>query len=366
MLHRLLAIAASPAHLLNRVLAGPLGRIGLSRVPGSLVAGLGVGLLAISTGSATLAAAEARPEPQRSSVAAVADGRIRSSLWIVFEAELVDGPHRADMEVSAGGGESRLVERVHYLVADPTEPEKAVIVRFAAPIAQLDAASGPVSLDGTITEDPFNMRDLIAGWGIAERHPDLEFSDSRLIAYAFATPFVEPSWVGTALLTVVAGVLLLGAFVPQPVVRTTAVTPREGETPIELAIHGTLTTPRGPVRLRGTPARLEWMNVEEVARTRWRYWGAGLGDVRQVVEDAVRAHGREGERLVIHGPSGSVIWPIDAGGGLAIDAGEAYSGLTSHPALRVRGDGAHATLTFADVGRRDAALAELQRGTGGR
>jgi hypothetical protein len=58
-----------------------------------------------------------------------------------------------------------------------------------------------------------------------------------------------------------------------------------------------------------------------------------------------------------------VIWPIDAGGGLAIDAGEAYSGLTSHPALRVRGDGAHATLTFADVGRRDAALAELQRGT---
>jgi hypothetical protein len=168
------------------------------------------------------------------------------------------------------------------------------------------------------------------------------------------------------LLAIVAAILLLGAFVPQPVLRTAAMTPRDGETPIELAIHGTLTTPRGPVRLHGTPARLEWMNVEEVARTRWRYWGAGLGDVRQVVEDAVRAHGREGERLVIHAPSGSVIWPIEAGSRLAIDAGNAYSGLTSHPALRLRGDGARATLTFADAARRDAALAELQREAGGR
>jgi hypothetical protein len=209
------------------------------------------------------------------------------------------------------------------------------------------------------------MRSLITDWGITERYPDLRFSDSRLIAYAFATPFVEPSWVGTIVLAIVAAILLLGAFVPQPVLRATSVTPRDGDTPIELAIHGTLTTPRGTVRLRGTPARLEWMNVEEVARTRWRYWGAALGDVRQAVEDAVRAHGREGERLVIHGPSGSVIWPIEADSGLAIEAGEAFSGLTSHPALRVRGGGAHATLTFADTARRDAALSELQRGTGG-
>ena len=152
--------------------------------------------------------------------------------------------------------------------------------------------------------------------------------------------------------------------VPEPVLRTAAAAAREGETPIELAIHGTLTTPRGAVRLRGTPARLEWMNVQEVARTRWRYWGAELGDVRQVVEDAVREHG-DRERLVIHGPSGSVIWPVEAGGGLEIETGEAYSGLTRHPALRVRGDGAQATLTFADAPRRDAALAELQRAEDG-
>lgn len=365
MLYRLLAVAASPAHLLNRALAGPVGRVGLGRLPGALLLGLGILLLAISTGSATRVAAEARPQAQRSSIAAVVDGTIRSSLWIAFDAELVDGPHQAEMEVSAGGGEARLVERVHYLVADPASPDKAVIVRFAEPIPALEEA-GPVRLDGTITEDPFNMRSLIAGWGIADQYPDLAFSESRLIAYAFATPFVEPSWVGTVVLAIVAGVLLLGAFVPQPVLRTTPATPKPGETPIELVIHGTLTTPRGAVRLRGTPARLEWMNVEEVARTRWRYWGAALGDVRQAVEDAVRAHGREGERLVIHGPSGSVIWPIEDGDHLQVDAGVAYSGLTSHPALRVRGDGARATLTFADAASRDAAAAELQRGDSGR
>ncbi len=55
------------------------------------------------------------------------------------------------------------------------------------------------------------------------------------------------------------------------------------------------------------------MNVQEVARTRWRSWGAGLGDVRGVVEEAVRSHGAESERLVIDGPTGSVIWPIEAG-----------------------------------------------------
>jgi hypothetical protein len=367
MLHRLLAVAAFPAHLLNRALAEPLGRIGLGRVPGALLAGMGILLLAISTGSAVLAAGESRPEPRASSIAEVADGRVASSLWIEFDAELIDGPHRADVQVNVGGGRAaQTVERVHYLVADPTAPDKAVIVRFAEPIDALDAAAGPVRLDGTITEDPFNMRSLLDGWDVADRYPDLEFSDSRLIAYAFATPFVEPSWVGTVVMAAIAGILLLGAFVPQPVLRLVGATPREGQTPIELAIHGTLTTPRGAVRLHGTPARLEWMNVEEVARTLWRYWGAGLGDVRQVVEDAVRAHGREGERLVIHGPSGSVIWPVEAEGGLEIVAGEAFSGLTSHPALRVRADGSRATLTFADEARRDAALAELRRGEGGR
>lgn len=366
MLHRLLAIVAVPAHLLNLALAGSLSRIGLGRLPGALLVGLVIGVLAISTGAATRAAGEARPAARAASIAQVVDGRIRSSIWIEFDAELVDGPHRADVQVGAGRGASQAVERIHYLVADPDAPDRAVVVRFAEPIGALEQAAGPVRLDGTITEDPFNMRSLIAGWGIADRYPDLQFSESRLIAYAFQTPFVEPSWTGTVVLGIIAAVLLLGAFVPQPVYRGAPLRPRPGETPIELAIHGTLSTPRGPVRLRGTPARLEWMNVEDVARTRWRYWGAGLGDVRQVVEDAVRAHGREGERLVIHGPSGSVIWPIDDGGPLQIDGGEAFAGLTSHPALRVRGDGSRATLTFADAASRDAALAELQRGDSGR
>jgi hypothetical protein len=106
------------------------------------------------------------------------------------------------------------------------------------------------------------------------------------------------------------------------------------------------------------------MNVEDFARTRWRYWGAGLGDVRSDVEDAVRAHGREGERLVLHGPTGSVIWPIEEGAALQVEAADAYLGIRQHPAIRVRGEGAAATLTFADAADRDAALAELHRVNG--
>lgn len=362
MLHRLVAVVAYPAHLLNRALAGPLGRIGLGRLPGALPVGLALAWLAVSTAGSTLAAFEARPEPQRVAVADVADGRIGSGLWVEFDGALLDGPHVATIQVGAGGTRaSTQVERFHYLVTDPDASDRGVIVRSGEAIPPLGETAGPVGLDGTITEDAFNMRSLIEEWGIADLYPDVTFSDSRLIAYAFSTPWQEPSWVGTVILTIAAAIVLVGAFVPQPVLRRTPAEPATGETPIGLTIHGELPTPRGPVRLHGTPAKLEWMNVDDVARTRWRYWGAGLGDVRRDVEDAVRSHG-EGSRLVIHGRTGSVIWPVEAGDGLVLDAGEAYLGVSRHPALRVRGGGAAATLTFADAASRNAATAELRRG----
>jgi hypothetical protein len=366
MLHRLLAVLAYPAHVVNRALADALGRVGLRRVPGALVVGLAIGALAVSTTSATVAAYEARPEPREVTIAEVTDGRIRSGVWIMFDAQLLDGPHRAGVEISVGGGAATIAERVHYLVADPASPDRALIVRSPQPIGALEASTGAVELDGTIAEDPFNMRSLLTEWGLAERYPDVSFSESRLVAYGFATPFREPSWLGSVLLWIATMLLVGGAFVPQPVLRLAPAEPSRGEPPIELAIHGVLPTPRGMVHLRGTPARLAWMNVEDVARTRWRYWGAALGDVRGDVEEAVRAHGREGERLVIHGPSGSVIWPIEASERLSLDAGEAYLGLKRYPALRVRGDGAAATLTFGDAADRDAAAAVLRRGDSGR
>jgi hypothetical protein len=357
--HRLLAVIGYPAHLVNGVLLGPLTRVGLGRVPGALVIGIAFALLTLSTASATLAAFDARPEPQEVSIAQIANGRIGSGLWVEFPGVLLDGPHRATVEVSAGGGQATEVERVYYLVADPDETDRALIVRFAEPIPALEGAAAPVRLDGTITEDPFNMRSLLEGWAVAEEHPGLVFSDSRLIAYAFATPWVEPTWIGTGILAVIALLLLGGAYIRQPVVSPIPLTPVPGDTPIRLVVHGSLPTPRGPVRLHGTPAQLEWMNVGEVARTRWRYWGAELGDIRRDVEDAVRAHGREGERLVVHGPTGSVIWPIERGTRLEITAGDAHIGFGRHPALLVSGDGVAATLTFADAASRDAAAAEL-------
>ena len=69
------------------------------------------------------------------------------------------------------------------------------------------------------------MRGLLDGWGIAERYPELEFSESRLIAYAFATPWLEPSWLGTIILGALAALILAGAFMPYPLLRRTSADP---------------------------------------------------------------------------------------------------------------------------------------------
>ena len=359
MLHRLLAIVGFPAHLLNRQLAGPLRRIGLARVPGALLVGLALAALTVTTARATSEAYEARPQPLAVSISDVVDGGVISGLWVEFDGLLVDGPHVTTVDVFAGP-QSREVQRVYYLFADPASPERALIVRAQELVPALEVAGSPVALHGTITEDPFNMRNVLAEWDPAGRHPEVESIDSRLIAYAFETPWVEPSWIGTILLGAVAVVVLIGALVRQPILRRTTAHPGpRGLTPISLAIHGELATPRGAVRLRGTPAQLEWMNVEEVARTRWRYWGAALGDMRGDVEEAVRSHGG-GERLVLHGPTGSVIWPVENVHALELEVGDAFLGTHRMAALRLRGEGAAATLTFADVATRDAALAELR------
>lgn len=361
MLHRILAVVGYPAYLLNRFLAGVLDRIGLGRVAGALVIGLALAALAATTASATLEAYGTRREPRAATVSEVVQGRIPTLIWIVFDGLVIDGPHIASVEVFGGGTEPSVVERAYYLVADPAAPDRAIVVRSPEPVAALDQAAGPIRLDGTITEDTFSMGNLLADWELAAAHPGLELSESRFVAYGFATPWQEPSWIGAIVLGTLAAIVLIGAALRQPIMRRgPAGEGTRGRTPIGVAIHGELATPRGPLRLHGTPASLQWMDVGEVARTRWRYWGAALGDVRGDVEAAVRAHGDAAERLVVHGPTGSVIWPIDRAGGLEIEVGDAFLGPRRLAAMRVRGDGAAATLTFADTASRDAALAELR------
>jgi len=362
-LYRLLAVVGYPAHLLNRQLSGPLGRVGLSRVPGALPVGLALAALAITSGRATLEAYEARPVAQPATISDVVEGRVGSGFWIAFDGLLVDGPHITGTGVFAGR-QTTEVERAYYLFADPAAPEQAVVVRAPERIPALEAADGPVRLDGTITEDPVNMRNVLAEWDPTALHPEVSVIDSRLVAYGFETPFVEPSWIPTILFGTLAALALVGALVRQPILRRSAAgAGAPGLTPIALAIHGDVATPRGPVRLFGTPAQLEWMSVEEVARTRWRYWGAALGDVRGDVEAAVRGQGSE-ERLVLHGPIGSVIWPVENVAALELEAGDAFLGTHRAPAVRLRGPGVTATLTFADDRIRDAALAELRGADG--
>ncbi|MEO6578955.1 MAG: hypothetical protein ABIO99_08685, partial [Candidatus Limnocylindria bacterium] len=266
MRHRLLAVIGYPAHLLNRAFAGSLSRVGLGRLPASLPIGLAIGALAISNAASTAEAYAQRPEPIPTTVSEIESGSIDSGLWVVFDAVLVDGPHLAALDVFSGNPTATQVQRTYYLVGDPDEPEHAVVVRARTPIDGLESPGSRLRIDGTITEDAFGMRRLLESWDPTSRHPDVTFGASRVIAYAFATPWQEPSYLVAALLGATALIVLVGAVVRQPIFRRTrAVAGVRGRTPIELEVHGDVVTPRGVVRVDGTPARLQWMTVEEIA-----------------------------------------------------------------------------------------------------
>jgi len=359
-LHRLFAVITYPAHLLNRLFAGPLGRVGLGRLPGALPIGLALAAMAISAGLATASAFEARPRAQPTSVSAIERGDLASGLWVTFDALLVDGPHVASVEVFSGP-ESTAVPRVYYLVVDPEAPDRGVIVRARGEIDVLPTPGSTAQIDGTITEDAFNLRGLLEGWDLATSYPNLRFGETRAIAFGFSTPWVEPSYVGAATLAFLALIALVGAFVRQPILREAgAGTGPAGRTPISVRVHGSLLTPRGTLRLDGTAAELQWMDVEHIARVRWRYWGAALGDMRTAVETAVRTSGAARDRLVLHGPTGSLLWPVERPEAIRVTVGDAYLGPRCRSAIGIRGDGADVVLTFDEAGERDAALAELR------
>ena len=272
----------------------------------------------------------------------------------------MDGPHTATVEVFSGP-ESNSVQRVYYLVVDPDEPDRGVIVRARGPIEALPAPGSTARIDGTITEDAFNLGSLLEGWDLAATYPDVRFGETRAIAFGFSTPWVEPSYVATIVLAILALVALAGALVRQPILRETeGGAGTTGLTPISARVHGSLPTPRGAVRLDGTPAALQWMDVEQVARIRWRYWGAALGDMRTAVETAVQTSGAARDRLILHGPTGSLLWPIERPEGLRVTAGDAYLGHRRRAAIGIRGDDASVVLTFDEASARDAALAELR------
>ncbi len=362
MRHRLLAFVGYPAHLLNGLFGPPLARLGLARVPAALLMGVGLGAMAANGIAGTAAAYAARPEPVATTVSEIEAGSIDSGLWVVFDAVLVDGPHTTGVEVFQGPV-STTVQRTWYLVADPTAPDRAVVVRSRESIPGFTVGTER-RIDGSLTEDAFSMGRLLREWQLPDRHPDVSFGETELVAFEFATPWQEPSFLASIVIGALAALLLAGAFVRQPVLRVMggdrAVSVAAGRMPISAVADGTVPTPRGDVVLHGAPIRMEWMNVEEVARLRWRYWGAALGDMRNAVESAVREHGSDEGRLVLHGATNSLIWSVERPSELEIVRGQGYLGFRSRPALGVRGEGASVILSFDTAAERDHAARELQ------
>jgi hypothetical protein len=263
-----------------------------------------------------------------------------------------------------------------YLLAD-VGGSGAAVLRSPHPPDAL-----PVRLDGTIVSDPFNIGALLDEWQPEERYGELDMSRQRLLALGIGPEFQEPSWWGAVLLGVIGALLLAGTLLGYPVFRGRSATPApaggaarppgvEGEAPQEHAVRivGTLPTPHGPARLDGEQGKLEWLPVAEVAKTRWRYWGAQLGDLRDQVEAAVRGAGHDAEQLVLHSPVNSVLWPLPTTGrsgdkgddddALRAEAGDLFFVRGAAPGIRLQASDANAFLVFRDGRDRDRALSEI-------
>lgn len=255
----------------------------------------------------------------------------------------------------------------YYLLADPAGDTALVLRSLHPPDAQ------PIRADGTLVTDSFNLKNLLATWDPEKRFGELDYSTYRLLALRVAPIFEDPSWIPAVLLGLLAALLLVGALIGYPVFRPQPAVALASHAPplaageeIPVQIVGRVPTPHGSVRLEGARARLEWLPMTEVARTRWRYWGAALGDYRRDIEASMRAAGAGVRQLVVHSPVESVLWafPAEATDASRADPGELYFGLRRAPGIRLRGPGLDAYLAFASRAQRDRALAEIGRGFG--
>lgn len=275
-------------------------------------------------------------------------------------ADVVDGggPRIVDVRLEmvsapADGGQH------WYLVADEASGRRYVM-RSPHPSDRV-----PAWVAGTIVEDRFHMRLLLADWQPQGRFGGIEvLSDTRLLAWGSGPSFREPSWIPAVLAGVLTVLVLAGLAVGYPrFVRSDGAAAghlaarREA---VDVQLIGRLPGPRGELRIDRIPGTLEWLPVSEVARTRWRYWGAALGDFRRDVEAAVREAGGDGEQLVVHSPVGSLMWSIESAKSPVVEAGEALVGLGRHPAVRIVARGTRLHLLFADSAARDRALAEVR------
>jgi hypothetical protein len=469
---RALALVAGFAHTVDQVVRWPLRQVRLGFLPGGLLAGAALLLLAGTTATATLAAYGERPTARATTLDEVMGGRISSGIWVAFDGLLINEPQPATVAIFNNGARVGEVERLYYIVRDPDDPGTAFLVRSAldpaqavvraltarlsedasavgealaafslpatglsidetlvldesavqpgsspatgeegaplAPSALASIAPGgdvlvtgriaaqapaaddgahlylladqggsaavvlrsphppdalPVRIDGTVVSDPFNIAALLDEWQPEQRYGELEMSEQRLLALAVRPVFEEPSWSGVGLLALLGALVIGGTLLGYPVFRARpAGAPPGDETGRELPVRivGTLPTPHGPTRLDGEQGKLEWLPVGEVARTRWRYWGAQLGDLRGEVEAAVRATSQDAEQLVLHSPVGSVLWPLPAtGDGLSAEPGDLFFVRSRAPGIRLRADDVRAFLVFGGARERDQALGDI-------
>ena len=379
MLYRVLSLIGLPAYAIDRAVRTLLSAVALP-VSAVLLAIIALAASAALSAASVFEALESAPSPVPTSVRAVVRpvGEEPNG-WVRMDGLLADTHLEVKRDVD-NDGVARPDESLHYyILLDDVDPTAALVVESVRPPEDLrrdPTATGasppggrvPVSISGILSSDP-RLERVLAGSELARELSGLQSIRNRLFFEGGTPPLPpEPSFVPPIVMAVVAVALLVSRLIGYPVFRPSSPRQARRSQPMSvgeelpLQISGSLPSPHGTAWVHGVPGYLARLPIAELVRKRWQYWGAALGELSARLEAATVGDvgSDRADQLVLHSGHGSVLFPIQAGrSALRVEPGELYTVGSQRAAIRMRGDGAEALLSFAGSADRERALAEL-------
>lgn len=290
---------------------------------------------------------DAGAQPATVSVARVEDGG-RATIRATFDANAT--------EVGCDGGDACRDGRAwRYRVTDIADPNATAWVDSPHPPDAL-----PVTLNGVVTTDAHRMRVVLATDEMAAALDGLAHPDDLVFADGIGPVVPETTYLGAAVLGVLAVVLLVSATIRYPVFRRDAAPDARPHPPrpvvdelFEVEVDGELPGVSGAERPAGAPARIGWLHARELARRAWH--------LRSEVPNA----GSDQPRLALVAIEGGFVLPVEPiREQLRVEPGLVATSTTVRPGLRLTAPNVRLMLGFASARDRDRLRRELEPGMG--
>ncbi len=257
-------------------------------------------------------------------------------------------------EVACDGGDACLNGRTwRYRVTDAADAEASAWIDSPH---RPDAL--PVTLRGVVTTDAMRMQVVLASSEMQAALDGLRHPDNLVLADNIGPIIAEASYLGAAMLGVIAALLLLSAIIRYPIFRPDTVRrklalPRlHMQELLAVDVDGQLPGLSGTERPSGAPARIGWLPARELARQAWH-----LRSAVPSLED-----GRD--QLALVAVEGGFVLPFEPASDVVhVEPGRVATTTGVRPALRLSGPNIRVVLGFASREDRDRIARELEPGT---